>query len=197
MSEQPNKNAAIYVRVSTSDQKTVLQKEQLIEYAKNHGYRFQLYEDKGYTGRNQKRPGYTRLLNDMRQRKFDLVLVWKIDRIFRSLQHFTQFMQEIKHKNIEFVSITQNIDTSSAPGKLLWDILACFAEFESNLISERVKAGKASSKNKQGRKPLTKPINKIQRLRSQGKSLREIALITGLSRGTIHNVLKCPKNPPA
>ena len=182
---------AIYSRVSTKDQRTETQTENLKEYCKRMTYEiYGIYEDKGQSGLKDSRPEFNRLMNDVRLRLFDAVVVWKLDRIGRSLQHLLHILQEFKNKNIDFVSVTQNIDTTTASGKLMFQIMGAFAEFESSLISERVRAGKEKSKIKQGRKNKGVNLKKVLELKKEGLSLRQIAGQTKVSYGTIYNLLK-------
>lgn len=180
----------IYARVSTNEQNVEMQIKELKDYCDRMQYSiFDSYVDIGESGSKESRPQFNRLLSDVRKKKFDAVLVWKLDRIGRSLQHLLQILQEFSNKGVGFISYNQNIDTTTASGKLLFQIMGAFAEYEREIIRERVKAGKRKSKKKQGRKPLK--INKIQvlRLHREGKSLRDIGSNLGISYGTVRNIL--------
>ena len=110
---------AIYTRVSTDDQNPETQKQMIVDYCKIRGYEIiGIYNDV-YSGAKDSRPEFDILLNDLRQRKFDAIAVYKLDRIGRSLQHLLQLFQEFNNKNIEFISITQNINTNTPEGKLM------------------------------------------------------------------------------
>lgn len=140
---------AIYVRVSTDDQNPENQVDILKEYCQRMDYQiFDTYIDR-CSGLKDSRPEFNRLLYDMRRIRFDAILVWKLDRIGRSLQHLLNLLQEMESKRIDFICLTQNIDTTSASGKLLFQVMGAFAQFESSLISERTKAGMERAK-KQG-----------------------------------------------
>lgn len=137
---------AIYCRVSTDDQNPENQKNILVGYCERLGYEvFRVYIDH-CSGLKDSRPEFNELVNDMRLRLFDAVLVWKLDRIGRSLQHLLQILQEMNNKKIGFICLTQNIDTTNASGRLMFHIIGAFAEFESSLISERTRAGMARAK---------------------------------------------------
>lgn len=132
---------AIYCRVSTDEQ--FADKQELI--CKEHCVRMnfeviEIYKDV-ISGTTTTRPNFNKLLNDMRERKFNCVMVTKLDRLGRSLQHLLSLFDEFNRKGIHFVAVTQNIDTTSSTGKLQLHILGAFAEFERNLISERTKEG--------------------------------------------------------
>jgi DNA invertase Pin-like site-specific DNA recombinase len=162
---------AIYARVSTTEQNVGMQIEELKNYCNRMQYLiYDEYVDVGVSGAKQSRPQFNELLSDMRKKKFDAILVWKLDRIGRSLQHLLHIMQELQHKAIGFISYNQNIDTTTPSGKLLFQIIGAFAEFEREIIRERVKAGKTKSKLKQGRKPLRINKSEVLRLRNEGKA---------------------------
>jgi len=133
--------AAIYCRVSTEEQDADKQEYLCKRYCKINNHQiFKIYKDV-YTGTKASRPAFNELLEDMRHYKFRAVVVTKLDRIGRSLQHLLSLFDEFNKKKVEFIAITQNIDTTTSTGKLQLQILGAFAEFERNLISERTKEG--------------------------------------------------------
>jgi len=137
---------AIYARVSTDDQIAENQVDELKKYCDRMEYNVTaIYIDK-CSGLKDSRPEFNKLLYDMRHRKFKAIVVWKLDRVGRSLQHLLQLLQEMQQKKIDFICITQDIDTTTPSGKLLYQIMGAFAEFESTLISERTKAGMQRAK---------------------------------------------------
>lgn len=186
----------IYARVSTKEQDIDKQVDELVDYCKRNNYDYELFVDKGISGSKESRPQFNRLMDDVRLKKIDLVMVYKIDRLARSIQHFLKIIQELKNKNIGFISITQPIDTTSSTGELLMNILACFAQFERNLIKERVKLGKNRSKKKQGRKNKKINIKTILELKRKGLSTYKIAEEYNkrhkpfISHMTVYNVLR-------
>jgi len=128
---------ALYVRVSTQEQDYDKQIESCKNYCKMKEYEiFKIYKDV-YTGTTDSRPEFDVLLKDMRQYKFKGIVVTKLDRIGRSLKHLLNLFEEFQNKGVEFIAVTQNIDTSTSAGKLQMQILGAFAEFERNIISER------------------------------------------------------------
>ena len=191
--------AGIYARVSTKEQDIDKQVDELVDYCKRNNYEYESFVDKGVSGSKESRPEFNRLMEEVRLRKIDLVVVYKIDRFSRSMQHFLKIMQELKNKNIGFISITQPIDTTSSAGELLMNILACFAQFERNLIRERVKLGKDRSKKKQGRKNKKINLKTILGLKRKGLSTYKIAEEYNkrhkpfISHMTVFNVLKKEK----
>lgn len=133
--------SAIYCRVSTSEQNPKIQEEIARKYADNQNIEiYKIYTDI-YSGTVAQRPQFNILIEDMRQFKFNTIIVTKLDRIGRSLKHLLSLFEEFKLKNIDFIAVQQNIDTTTSVGRLQLQILGAFAEFERNLISERTKDG--------------------------------------------------------
>ena len=132
---------AIYCRVSTEEQDADKQEYICQEHCKRNDIEvYKVYKDI-MSGAKTSRPSFNELLNDMREYKFNCILVTKLDRMGRSLQHLLSLFDEFERKKVGFVAVTQNIDTSTASGKLQLHILSAFAEFERNIISERTKEG--------------------------------------------------------
>ncbi len=138
---------AIYCRVSTEEQNVDKQEGICKEYCKrNNLIIYKIYKDV-ISGKTTSRPSFDKLLYDMRQYKFNCIMVTKLDRIGRSLKHLLSLFDEFIVKGVNFIATTQNIDTSTASGKLQLQILGAFAEFERNIISERTKEGLKTAKN--------------------------------------------------
>jgi len=137
--------AAIYIRVSTPSQveegeSLDLQRERLSSYAKSQNWEItEVYEDAGLSGGSSNRPAFQKLIKDSRQKKFDVVLVYKIDRLSRSILDFHETMKIFQEKNISFVSLTQQFDTSTSTGRLMHNILVDFANFEREINVDRAK----------------------------------------------------------
>lgn len=132
---------AIYARVSTEEQDADKQEFICKEYCKRNDYKVYKVYKEVISGSTSNRPSFNELLEDMRTYKFDAVMVTRLDRMGRSLQHLLSLFNEFKLKGINFIAVTQNIDTSSAAGKLQMHIMGAFAEFERSIISERTKEG--------------------------------------------------------
>jgi len=133
--------AAIYCRVSTEEQDADKQEFICLEHCKRTNIEvFKVYKDI-ISGKTTSRPEFNMMLNDMREYKFDVIIVTKLDRLGRSLQHLLSLFDEFINKKVSFVAVTQNIDTSTSAGKLQMQIMGAFAEFERNIISERTKEG--------------------------------------------------------
>lgn len=131
----------IYCRVSTDEQFADKQEHICLEHCDRKGFVvYKVYKDV-ISGTTTSRPAFNELLEDMRTNKFDAVMVTKLDRLGRSLQHLLSLFDEFQRKGIQFIATTQNIDTTSATGRLQLQIMGAFAEFERNLISERTIEG--------------------------------------------------------
>ena len=202
MSPTPAKRVAIYARVSTNDrgQDPETQLLQLREYAGRRGFDVaDEYVDHA-TGTNEDRPNYQRLLDDVRKRQVDVVLVWRYDRFARSTQALINALNEIRDLGVDNISFQENIDTTTPQGALIFGIFASLAQFESALISERVKAGMERART-QG-KPLGRPRipehikDEIQRLRSEVPPLspRVISKRLGIGYGTARRYVKTLKS---
>jgi DNA invertase Pin-like site-specific DNA recombinase len=183
------KKAAIYVRVSTAEQNTDMQRNDLQEYADRRGYTiFHVYEDI-ITGAARERKALDRLIDDAKKRRFDVVLVWKFDRFARSLKMLIDHLELFQELGIDFISYQENIDTTTAMGKLVFSINAAYADFERSIIKERVKAGvkaKRAKTGRWGRQELDKPTQeKIKALRAAQVSIRGIAKQLGISVNTV------------
>ncbi len=142
------KKIAIYARVSTSQQDTEIQVNEARAYAERCGYEVvEVYEDKisGMTSKDD-RPELSRLLTDAFSRKFSTVIVYSIDRLGRSLKHCLEILETLKSHRCDFVSITQNLDTSSPTGQLMFNLLAVLANYERTMILERTALGRERAK---------------------------------------------------
>jgi DNA invertase Pin-like site-specific DNA recombinase len=187
---------AIYARVSTTNhgQDATLQTSEMRQFADARGWKLaDEYVDKGVSGAKDSRPELNRLMADAHKRRFDVVLVWKLDRFGRSLRHLVNALAEFESLNIAFVSLSDNLDLSTASGRLMFNIIGAMAEFERALIQERVRAGirNARAKGRRlGRPRKAVDTASILYLRSQGHSLRQIASQLRVSVGLIHATLK-------
>ena len=154
--------AALYARVSTNGhgQDPEVQLRELREYCQRRSWDVASeYIDVGISGTKEKRPELDRLLIDAHRRRFDAVIVWKFDRFARSVSHLLRALETFKIQGIEFVSLSEQVDTSTPMGKCVFTVLGAVAELERSLIVERVKAGlrNARAKGKKLGRPRTSP----------------------------------------
>ena len=178
-----------YARVSTDDQKTDLQVAALKKAGCRH-----IFTDIA-SGANSKRPELTRCLASLRAG--DTLIVWKLDRLGRSLSHLVAVLSELQGRGVAFLSLTEAIDTESAAGRLLGHMLAALAEFERSLIVERTQAGLKAAKRrgvKLGRKPSLSDnqLKHARDLLGKGESPAAVAKLLNICRATLYNHLKRP-----
>lgn len=196
------KRASLYMRVSTKGhgQTTDTQALALREYAERRGFDIiEEYRDEGISGSKDSRPALDRLMRDARARKFDVVIVARFDRFARSVSHLLRALDEFNHLGIDFVSLSESIDTSTPVGKMIFTVLGAVAELERNLIKERVHMG-ISRARKQG-KPLGRPRVEVDALqvaglRNRGMSWNEIASHLGIGRGTAERAYRTLSQNP-
>jgi DNA invertase Pin-like site-specific DNA recombinase len=182
---------AIYARVSTHDQDPGLQLSELRRYIKDRQWTvYHEYVDIGHSGAKDSRPQLNKLMSDAKRRRFDTVLVWKFDRFARSVKHLVTSLYEFRALGIDFVSLTEGIDTSTPLGEAMFSIIGAMAQLERDLIRERVTAGMRRAREKG--KALGRPKKEVDpvafdRLKEEGLSMEEIAQALGVSRTTLFN----------
>jgi DNA invertase Pin-like site-specific DNA recombinase len=185
--------AAIYARVSTTGhgQDPQLQTREIREYCERRGWQIAgEYVDAGISGTKDSRPELNLLLADAHRRRFDAVVVWKFDRFARSVSHLLRALETFNALGIAFVSLSEQIDTSTPTGKLVFTVLGAVAELERSLIAERVKAGLRNAKAKGkvlGRPRKKLDASRIASLRAAGASWRDVAGELGVSVGKVHS----------
>jgi DNA invertase Pin-like site-specific DNA recombinase len=193
------KRVGLYVRVSTSEQSSNMQLAELKEFAQARGWTVAgVYQDDGFSGKNTKRPELQRLLADASRRRFDAVLVWKLDRFARSLGDLIAMIQGLAEVGVDFVSLRDSLDLTTSQGRLMLHLLGAFAQFERDLIATRVQAGLEAARRRGQRlgRPKTRDDASIRQLRSEGHSLRAIAARLGVSKGAVQSALAgWTKNP--
>jgi DNA invertase Pin-like site-specific DNA recombinase len=183
---------AIYGRVSTTNhgQDVSLQTRELEQFACARGWHLvDSYLDIGISGSKDKRPELDRLMADAHKRRFDVVVVWRFDRFARSVSHLLRALETFNALGIAFVSLCEQMDTTTPTGKMIFTVLGAVAELERSLIVERVRAGlrNAVAKGKTlGRPRKIVDASRIASLRAQGFSLRSIASDLGVGLATLH-----------
>ncbi len=187
---------AIYARVSTTNhgQDASLQTRELQQFAEARGWQVAgEYVDAGVSGSKDSRPELNRLMADAKQRRFDAVCVWKLDRFGRSLRHLVNALADLESLGLSFISLKDNLDLSTPSGRLMFQMIGAMAEFERALIQERVRAGlrNARAKGKRlGRPRAIVDATRIASLRAQGLSWPQIARRLGLSVGTVYGAAR-------
>lgn len=189
---------AIYARVSTKDQKIENQIDLLREYCDSRNFEiFKEYKDIGVSGSVFERKALKMLMRDAKEGKFKSVIVHKLDRFGRSAIDLLNGVEELKNMNVSFISISDNIDTSSHYGKLIFQILSAFAEFERNLLIERTNIGlkRARLKGSRSGKPCHRPKKDIDKeqlreLYTKRVPISAISRLLNCSRTTIYSRLE-------
>lgn len=135
--------AGIYYRVSTAEKQDIgMQKKAIIDYVKREGIEiYNEYSDIGISGKKESRPEFDKLLNDMRNKNFDCIIVYKLDRIGRSISHLLKLFEEFSKRDIKFISITQNFNTTTPEGRLFLRMMMLLAEYERELTISRINSG--------------------------------------------------------
>jgi putative DNA-invertase from lambdoid prophage Rac len=201
--------AAIYARVSTSDQDCLLQIAELRQYCATRGWNVYGEYIDTISGTKSSRPGRDRLMKDVRTRRVDAVLVWKLDRWGRSLADSVITMQELASAGVRFICTTQGLDTddSNPMGRAMLGMLQVFAQFERDMINERVNAGvkryqaeyaAGRAQSKSGKNlPIGRPksifrVDEAIRMREEELSWRQISTQLGVPEATVRS--RCAEN---
>ena len=192
------KKVAIYARVSTDKQTCENQLIELRAVAERCGYTIvQEFVDSGISGANGRadRPALDFMLKSANQRKFDMILVWSIDRLGRSLQNLVELLNDLQSMRVDLMFLQQGMDTSTSSGRMMFSIFGALAEFERNLIRERVIAGQNRAKARGVKMGRPSKMNDglrsaIQLLRENGMGIKQIAKEVGVGVGTVYSVIK-------
>ena len=188
------KRAALYIRVSTIDQHPETQLHDLHQFASQRGLQIvKEYTDHGFSGTKARRPALDELMEDARRHKFDVLMVWSIDRLARSTKHLLQTLDELNGRGIQFLSQREAIDTEGPLGRAIIVIVSAMAELERCIMIERVRAGMRRAKiegRRIGRAPLN--VNRVALLRDRerGLSLNQLARAHGISKASVCRVLR-------
>jgi DNA invertase Pin-like site-specific DNA recombinase len=202
MENEKQLRVALYARVSTRDkgQDPELQLVDLRKFATVRGWQVVgEFVDVGVSGSKDTRPQLDAMMRLARSRKLDVIAVWKLDRFGRSLKHLVNALEDLQALGVAFVSQRDSIDMTTPSGRLMFGVIASMAQFERELIQERVRAGLALAKTKGTRsgKPIGRPkvkrerdkdARRIRQLRDEGQSYREIADELGRSVMDVHRV---------
>jgi DNA invertase Pin-like site-specific DNA recombinase len=189
------KRAAIYARVSTHNgQNPEMQLNEVCAYCERRQWEVAgEYVDTGISGSKEHRPALDRLVADCRKRRVDAVVVYRYDRFARSVRQLVNALEEFRSLGIDFVSLHEGVDTSTPNGRLVFGIFASIAEFERELIRDRVRSGLAAARakgKKLGRPQVTVDELRITELRAQGRGWKSIAAELGVGVGTVLRAAK-------
>lgn len=189
------KRAGIYLRVSQDSQTTENQFRILQEVAERSGWTIvEVFEDAGVSGAKgrDKRPAFDALLTAVHRREVQIVMAFAVDRLGRSLPDLVAFLSDIQARGCDLYLHQQNVDTSTPSGRMLFQMLAVFAEFERAIITSRINAGldRARAKGVQfGRPNLSlERRSKVQKALGEGLSIRAVAKATGVSTASVQRI---------
>ena len=192
------KHIAVYVRVSSNLQDTKSQEPELERWAAAQGQPVKWYRDKA-TGKTMDRPGWQKLEEDIRLGKVSAVVVWRTDRLGRTAKGLTALFDDLQQRKVNLVSLKDSLDLSTSAGRLMANVLASVAQYETEIRGERVAAGQAVARangkrwggSKRGKRKKVTPTQEkmIQRMKQEGESVAAIAQAVGLSRPTVYDVL--------
>jgi DNA invertase Pin-like site-specific DNA recombinase len=186
--------AAIYARVSTTNhgQDPKMQLRELREYCERRGWGCIEYVDSGVSGSKERRPALDRLWTDCRRRLVSAVIVYRYDRFARSLRQMVSALEEFRSLGIDFISLHEGVDASTPNGRLVFGTFASIAEFERELIRDRVRSGLAAARAKGkvlGRPKKELDPSRVASLRAAGHGWRAIAKQLGVGVGTLYRVI--------
>ncbi len=190
---------AIYCRVSTASQTVDPQEAALQKYCEDRDWtQVRVFSDRAVSGMRDRRQELDKLMDQCRRRLIDVVLVWRFDRFGRSLRHLIDALEEFRQLGIAFISLNEAVDTASPTGRLFFAFIAIFANFERDIIADRVRLGLADARRKGKRlgRPPIKTLNPDEtkamlRERTEGKgTLRELASKYGVSLWCAHSICK-------
>lgn len=187
------KKYALYSRVSTSDQNVSLQLREMEAYCVARGWApIEIFTDEGVSGSKILRPQLNNMMTRVRAGKFTTVVVWRFDRFSRSTTHLLACLEEFRKLDVQFVSVSEQLDTSTPVGRVLFTIIGAFAEFERSVLIERVRSGMAAARA-QGR-PISRPrlISRLDlhRHRAAGMAPRKIARELGVHPASVRRILR-------
>lgn len=189
------KRAGLYLRVSQDSQTTENQRRILMEVAERSGWTVvEVFEDAGFSGAKgrDKRPAFDALLKAVHRRQIDMVAAFAVDRLGRSLPDLVSFLNDIQARGCDLYLHQQAVDTSTPSGRMLFQMLAVFSEFERAIITSRINAGLARARARGvsfGRPNLSLKVRqKVQRALADGHSIREVAKITGVSSASVGRI---------
>lgn len=193
------KHTAIYVRVSTTGQDHASQLPDLKKWADGHDGPIEWYRDK-FTGKTMNRKAWDKLMEAVRAGKVARIVVWRLDRLGRTAKGLTALFEELIERKVNLVSLRDGIDLNTAAGRLMANVLASVAQYETEVRAERVRAGQAAARAGGKRWGGSQPgwyakvtpdqERAILKMVAEGEKISRIARITGLSRPTIYRVLR-------
>jgi DNA invertase Pin-like site-specific DNA recombinase len=194
-----SKHIAVYVRVSSKQQDQRSQEPDLKAWADHHEGEIVWYRDK-FTGKTMQRPGMNKLMAEMHAGKISSIVVWRLDRLGRTAKGLTALFDDLRERSVNLISLRDGVDLSTPAGRLMANVLASVAAYETEVRAERVLAGQAAARaagkkwggSKKGRrlKVTDEQVTVIRKMHQERFPISAIARATGLSRPTVYAVLE-------
>ena len=184
---------AIYARVSTDDQTNQTQINELKRYCEMKGWSdLTTFQDEGVSGTKTSRPEFDKMIEAAQNKEFDVIAVWRFDRASRSTRHLLELLDSFQKWGVDFVSLKEQIDTSSAAGKLMFTMISAFAQFERDVISDRTKAAmkRLKSEGKQIGRERSIDYDRFIELKAEGYRPPEIAQKMGISKSHARKIYR-------
>jgi DNA invertase Pin-like site-specific DNA recombinase len=186
--------AAVYCRVSSSDQSTEMQLRDLRKLADGRGFQIVTeFCDEGVCGAESSRPELNKMLAAAKRGEFEVVLIWKLDRLGRSLGNLIRLLEDFKSWNVALISFSESLDFSTSTGTLFYQMIGAFAQFERECIRERTRSGLRNARARGvrlGRRVVPVDIAEVQRLRAEGNSYKHISATLKVSVGSLYRAMR-------
>ena len=192
------KTTAIYMRVSSRAQDMAAQEPDLKRWAIAHDDSVVWYRDT-FTGKSMERPGWKKLMDAVQSGKVGRIVVWRLDRLGRTAKGLTALFEELQQRKVNLISLRDGVDLHTAAGRLMANVLASVAQYETEVRAERVRAGQAAARKNGVRwggskkgwrwKVTDDQMSAVTEMKAAGKKITQIARVTGLSRPTIYRLL--------
>lgn len=184
---------AIYARVSTDEQNVDTQVQECRRYCELKGYQaVTVFIDEGISGTRTSRPQFDAMLAQARAKQFDAIMVWRFDRASRSTRHLLTLLDDLSKWGVDFISIREQVDTTTAVGKMLFTMISAFAQFERDVISDRTKAAmqRLKREGKQVGRDKVIDYGRVQALKAQGLAPKAIAEALGISESHCRKIVR-------
>lgn len=183
---------AIYARVSTDEQNAQTQINECVAYCNSRGWTHTIFADSGISGTKTSRPEFDKMLDAAKLGEYQAVMVWRFDRASRSTMHLLTLLDDLRSANVDFISIREQVDTSTAAGKLMFTMISAFAQFERDTLVDRTKAAmrRLKAEGVHCGRPQVIDREAVRKLVLEGKRAPIIAQTLGISQSHARRLIK-------